>query len=246
MKMNSSRRGFALLSLSLLFFVAGLTRALAEANYVYHERTGNDVTGGAANTCGGAQAYVPTLNPSSAQSYLVRWKVEYQNYTTQLRVYYTTDGTTLSGTFGVGSGTTAVLAGNYQCTFTFGANQVDVCNATIPAQAAGTVVKYIISAWHGGGGAEIFANGPGAPCTGCGTITSSSALATVFQYTVGSTTDLYWDSNGTTAGAGTTPTGTWGTSTFWSTVFDGTAATAAWTSGRRAIFSAGGDATKCR
>ena len=28
---------------------------------------------------------------------------------------------------------------------------------------------------------------------------------------------LYWDSNGTTAGAGATPTGTWGTSNFWNT-----------------------------
>ena len=97
------------------------------------------------------------MNPSSAQSYLLRWKVEYQNFTTQLRVYYTTDGSTPSGSFGVGSGTTSVLVGNYQCTFTFG-GVVDVCNATIPAQPAGTVVRYIISAWHSGGGAEIFAN----------------------------------------------------------------------------------------
>jgi hypothetical protein len=58
-----------------------------------------------------------------------------------------------------------------------------VCNATIPAQPAGTVVKYIISAWHSGGGAEIFANGPGAPC-GCGTPTSTPSQATIFQYTV--------------------------------------------------------------
>jgi hypothetical protein len=30
-------------------------------------------------------------------------------------------------------------------------------------------------------------------------------------------TNLYWDSNSTTAGAGATPTGTWGTSNFWNT-----------------------------
>ncbi|PTX96159.1 hypothetical protein DB345_10195 [Spartobacteria bacterium LR76] len=32
-----------------------------------------------------------------------------------------------------------------------------------------------------------------------------------------SATNLYWDTNGTTAGAGDVPTGTWGTSNFWNT-----------------------------
>lgn len=53
----------------------------------------------------------------------------------------------------------------------------------------------------------------------------------------------YWDSNGATAGAGVTPTGTWGTSNFWSTSSAGTAATAAYTAGSDAVFSAGTDAT---
>src|SRR6185503_9861273 len=55
--------------------------------------------------------------------------------------------------------------------------------------------------------------------------------------------DLYWDSNGNTPGAGATPTGTWGTSSFWGTLPDGTDITAGWTSGANAVFSAGGDAT---
>jgi autotransporter-associated beta strand protein len=54
---------------------------------------------------------------------------------------------------------------------------------------------------------------------------------------------LYWDSNDVTPGAGTTPTGTWGTSNFWSTDPLGTATTEAWTSGGTAVFSAGTDAT---
>lgn len=37
---------------------------------------------------------------------------------------------------------------------------------------------------------------------------------------------LYWDSNGATAGAGSTVTGTWGVSTFWSTSSSGTTSTA--------------------
>jgi len=219
------------LSVAASFFAPN---AFAEANYVYHERTG-------ANPGCGAVAYVPVLNPTSAQAYDLRFKVEYQFFTDALRVYYTTDGSTPAGAFGTPSGTTAVVNGSYLCTF--GSPLVDVCGATIPAQPAGTVVKYIVSASHSGGGAEIFANGPGAPCS-CGTSTSSSGLATVFQYTVGSTTDLYWDINGATAGAGgASPSGTWNTGTPWSTVFDGTAATVAWTSGRNAVLSAGTDGT---
>lgn len=206
----------------------------AEANYVYHERTTNNPG------CGGQ--YVTRLNPTSAETYPLRFKVEYQFYTDTARVYYTTDGSTPSGAFGVPSGTTAVIPATYVCTF--GGPVVDALEATIPAQPAGTVVKYIISAWHSGGGLEIFANGPGTPC-GCGTPTSSSSMATVFQYTVGSTTNLYWDVNGPIAGAGgATPAGNWdSTATNWSITVDGTSAGTTWVSGRTAVFSAGTNAT---
>jgi uncharacterized repeat protein (TIGR01451 family) len=217
--------------LTAIFSVALAPQAFGVANYVYHERTVNDPG------CGGSP-YVTILNPSSAQAYNLRFKVEYQFFTDSLRVYYTTDGSAPSGSKGVPSGTTAVALGSYACTF--GTDPiVDVCSATIPAQPAGTVVKYIIGAWHSGGGDEIFANS--GACGGCGNFNDSS-LATVFQYTVGSITELYWDGNGATAGAGTAPTGTWGTDNFWSTVFDGTAATGAWVPGRTAVFSAGTDA----
>ena len=56
--------------------------------------------------------------------------------------------------------------------------------------------------------------------------------------------NLYWDTNGATAGAGgATPTGTWGTDNFWSASSAGTLATIAWTAGESAVFSAGNDAT---
>lgn len=54
---------------------------------------------------------------------------------------------------------------------------------------------------------------------------------------------LYWDRNGTTAGAGTAPAGNWGTAGNWSTNSAGTAATTNWTDGAVAVFSAGTDAT---
>ena len=159
----------AQLLLPVVFAVAfaALTQvAQATANYVYHERTMADPG------CGGQ--YVTNLNPSSAQTYPLRWKIEYQFYTDNTRVYYTTDGSTPSGVKGVASGTTTVLTGAYTCTF--GGPVVDVASATIPAQSAGTVVKYIISAWHSGGGPEIFANSGefSSPFT-------NSAAATGFQ-----------------------------------------------------------------
>ena len=60
-----------------------------------------------------------------------------------------------------------------------------------------------------------------------------------------SATTYYWDSNGTTPGAGTTPNGTWNTSLFWSTDSTGSIATVAWptTGTNDAVFSAGTDAT---
>ena len=56
----------------------------------------------------------------------------------------------------------------------------------------------------------------------------------------------FWDSNGTTPGAGgPTPTGTWGVDAFWNDQGDGggTNATKAWPAGNFAVFAAGNDAT---
>jgi autotransporter-associated beta strand protein len=53
---------------------------------------------------------------------------------------------------------------------------------------------------------------------------------------------LWWDSNGSTSGAGSTP-GTWGTDAFWSTSSDGDVGTGAWIDGRTAAFAAGTDAS---
>jgi len=57
--------------------------------------------------------------------------------------------------------------------------------------------------------------------------------------------NLYWDINGTNAGAGgPAPSGIWdGTTPLWSTSSSGTIATTVWTNGSAAIFSAGADST---
>ncbi len=155
--------------LALLLLLGASPRACATANYVYHERTGNDPG------CGGQ--YVSTLIPGPGQTHPLRFKVEYQNYVNTARVYYTTDGSTPSGSFGTASNSTQIVTASFTCTFG-GGPVVDVWQATIPAQSPGTLVKYIISAWHTAGGAEIFANSGEffSPFT-------TSAQATLFQYT---------------------------------------------------------------
>lgn len=57
------------------------------------------------------------------------------------------------------------------------------------------------------------------------------------------TSVVYWDANGVTAGASTTPTGTWGTDNFWNATADGTGTPGSWTPLGDAVFSAGSDAT---
>ncbi len=60
-------------------------------------------------------------------------------------------------------------------------------------------------------------------------------------------TTLYWDRNGSSSGAGSSPSGNWATSgsnrTNWSNSAAGTSSTVNWTNGAVAVFSAGADAT---
>lgn len=138
----------------------------------------------------GFQIYAP-------ETYTLHFKIEFQFLTDQVRVYYTTDGTQPCGSFGsvgnvtqpngtpCGAGnTTQVSVANYSCAYSDVSQScqiVDVATGAIPPQAAGTTVKYIVSAWHSGGGDEEFGNS--GACGGCFNATSSSD-ATQFQYDV--------------------------------------------------------------
>ncbi|MBA4149241.1 MAG: autotransporter-associated beta strand repeat-containing protein [Verrucomicrobia bacterium] len=53
----------------------------------------------------------------------------------------------------------------------------------------------------------------------------------------------YWDSNGSSAGAGSQPNGTWGEDAYWNVVREGTGSTVGWTADDHAVFAAGTDAT---
>ncbi|HEX6185241.1 MAG TPA: lamin tail domain-containing protein [Pyrinomonadaceae bacterium] len=173
------------------------TTASATANFVYHEQTANFVatptcpSGGTDTSCG---RYVENTDRSgslgfqiySPETYTLHFKVEFQFFTNQARVYYTTDGSTPSGSFGTPFGTTQVATASYTCTYsdqTQGCQIVDVLTGALPPQAAGTTVKYIVGAWHSGGGPEVFANS--GTCTGCFSCTdSTTGCATVFEYNV--------------------------------------------------------------
>src|SRR2546423_2089177 len=184
------------------------TKAPPTANFVYHEQTTNFVAtpqcnDGSTNTACGR--YVENTDRSgsagfqifSPETYTLHFKVEFQFFTNTVRVYYTTDGSQPCGSFGAvgnvtqpngtpcGAGnTTQVSVASYTCTYadqTQSCQVVDVVTGTIPPQQAGTTVKYIVSAWHSGGGPEIFGNS--GACGGCFSATSSSD-ATQFQYNV--------------------------------------------------------------
>jgi hypothetical protein len=177
--------------------------ALATANFVYHQQTTTPVgtVAGAPTACGN---YVDNTDKSgisgfqiySDESYTLRYKIECRFFTNSLALYYTTDGTSPAGSFGnPGNASTQVIkfvrgtqSGNisYTCSFqdpsTCGVDGVDVATAVIPAQPAGTTVRYKIGAWFNcqdgtnNCGPEVFANN-GQNCT-------TSSCATQFQYDV--------------------------------------------------------------
>jgi len=163
----------------LLTFITTILLTLscfAEANYVYHEAS--------TNTIGtGTLKFRDVFTPDRTQSVKIGFKIEFQFFWNQARIYYTTDGSNPSGAFGVGLGTTQVLSAVFD--HNFGSPVVDAVFATIPTQPAGTTVKYIVSAWDSGGGDEIFGNGCGnAPRTFCSTDNKLASNATIFSYTV--------------------------------------------------------------
>ena len=78
-----------------------------------------------------------------------------------------------------------------------------------------------------------------------GSLLAAALVVIVFASSSAFAANLYWDGNGTSAGAGTAPAGTWGSSAFWSTSSAGTATTAntLTTTADQLVFSAGSDAT---
>lgn len=127
-------------------------------------------------------------------------RIGYSFYYTDVAVYYTTDGSDPGGSFGSPSGSTQVLRGNggafnavqFVRNEPSGNGNVDWWKATLPAgtRTYGQNIRYKISAWHSGGGAEVFGNNYG--CSD-GTCDNPAAPATGNSYVV----KLAWPGAGT-------------------------------------------------
>ncbi|HET6260990.1 MAG TPA: S-layer homology domain-containing protein [Chloroflexia bacterium] len=154
------------------------------ASFVYHEQSNALVGEGCSHYVADPDRSADAGWQTYSAAYGLRYKSEFQANTNQWRVYYTTDGSNPGGALGAPSGTTQVVTGASVCTFsdeTQSGQTVEVISASIPAKSPGTTVKYILSAWHSGGGAEVFANS--GACSGCVSCTQASC-ATLFQYAV--------------------------------------------------------------
>jgi len=164
-----------------ILFMAQLG-ALAAPSFVFHARATSDVTEGFPDTdCPGPLPFVNLLAPASGDDYLLRLRIQLASQTDEARVYYTIDGTAPEGAMGVGSNTTQVVSGTYECGVTNGGVTFDIVSATIPAQPEGTTVRYIVSAWDSLSGPELFGNS--GLCDGCDAYTNAPQ-ATVFSYVV--------------------------------------------------------------
>jgi hypothetical protein len=155
-----------LVSLAIVFAVQAAARS--QAYMVYHERS--IISSGC-----GSITYLNHIQPAPADSVIIGFKVQNQFNATHAAVYYTTDGSNPSGSFGQPTGTTEVVACMFGCT----AGGYTIITGTVPALPAGTVVKYIFSVWNSS--YEVFGNSK--VCTGCVPLLTSTN-ATQFTYSV--------------------------------------------------------------
>jgi hypothetical protein len=116
----------------------------ATASWVLHDPT-NTVTSLSANP---ATQRSP-LSPTDGQPVDLWVKVGYQFQINTCFLYYTTDGSNPEGAFGTGHGTTHVVQGGWVNHDSI-QNNIDWWKGTIPAQPAGTQVRYKIALFNGG------------------------------------------------------------------------------------------------
>lgn len=147
-------------ALTFLFLTPAL--ALATPDLVDHQPTGG-VFGEPDNVTQRDPA-VPREDEPVTLWIKTGYSFSYDN----VAVYYTTDGSTPSGTRGAPSGSTQVLrSSSGQVTFVrnepTGLGNLDWWRATLPAgtRSYGQTVRYRIGAWASGGGIEVWANNSG-------------------------------------------------------------------------------------
>ncbi len=147
----------------------------ATAAWIWHG--GNLVAGGASTR---------TVAPDQATTAWV--KIGYQSYINEVRLYYTTDGSEPQGSRDVVTGTTQIVALEFDHVEWDEQAQLnaDWWQGTIPAQAAGTHVRYKIAAWHSESGEIVYAESP------VGKTIYDSEHATAFGYHVADFTSPDW------------------------------------------------------
>lgn len=165
----------------LLFVSAMALPCGATVEFIEHLPS-NQVFGEA----GGTTMREPEV-PREDEPVAIWLKIGYSFYYTDVAIYYTTDGSTPSGSKGVPGGSSQVLKSslsqvNFVRNESSGSGNMDWWVATLPsaARAYGVTAKYIIGAWHSSGGPEVFANNYG--CSD-GTCDNPAAPASVFSYT---------------------------------------------------------------
>lgn len=172
-------RHSAALAVALL---SSTTLALATPDFVEHLAT--DAVYGEPSTV----TMRRPVYPGSQEAVDLWIRIGFSFYYTNVAIYYTLDGSTPVGSFGVPSGTTSALTSAAgQVAFVrnepSGGGPIDWWKATLPGSLniPGRTVKYKVSAWHSGGGPEIFGNNYG--CAD-GTCDDPGAPHTVFEYTI--------------------------------------------------------------
>ena len=123
----------------------GANITASTATWVLHDPTNNVA---AQNPTNPPTQRFP-INPAAGQSVEVWVKVGYQFQINSGYIYYTTDGTSPEGAFGTGKATTQV-ASLFWSNHDTATNTVDWWKGVIPAQPAGTQVRYKIALFNGG------------------------------------------------------------------------------------------------
>jgi hypothetical protein len=159
-----------ILMLSFFMCFLFLSGSYGQSYLVYHERSTSS------SGCGGIN-FLSHTQPAPSDSVNITFKINDQVNAGQAVLYYTTDGSNPSGSFGIATGTTRVAAAALGCSNGGLVN----ATATIPSLPSGTVVKYIFSAWSSAGNYEFFGNSR--LCTSCQPIITSTN-ATIFTYSV--------------------------------------------------------------
>ena len=115
------------------------------ASWVYHDPTTTNTALAPNHT---ATQRVP-LSPAAGQTADIYVKVGYQFQVNTGYLYYTTDGSTPEGAFGTGKGTTQVVPASW-VNHDSAQENIDWWKGTLPAQPAGTQVRYRVALFSGG------------------------------------------------------------------------------------------------